>query len=1204
MVAPKQIALATGALILGDANGRGSALSAGANGTVLSIVGGVVEWSNAAGTGTVTSVAVSPGSNKLSVSGSPITTNGVITVDVVPGNIMLQSLSGSVLVIQGGTGLSSTITNGVLVGGASNTYAFTPAPTVASTFLEWNGTAFVWGTGGAVTFPLQAPNGSSSAPSYSFASGTDSGLFAPSNGAITLQSSVGDPLNLITQNATGTNASAGSINITGGTGTGTGAPGSIYITAGALGGAGTGAVVHVTGGAGTGGTGGGGVTVLGGNGGATGVGANVGLLGGSGGTTSGGGGGAFVGGGTATAGNGGNTMVFGGNGGGVGTGGYVRLFGGLSSLGAPGFIDAWINNSTYLTVQYPGNPASTAAFVLSDVGVVQMPALPDTDQPTSPSAGMLYFSTTQAAFLFYNGGSWVPVGVSSGLTLQNNGTDVGTPSGVTTLNVTNTTGTALAATGVTTTGTINFNPANVNLSAFGPTLVSGQMPNTLFYATGSSAIGQVVPTGTSTFLQWTGSSYQWVASAPGPGYSTTFNASGSWGSVVGGYYSITISESTHNQGVNPIVEVFDSTSGPFVVTSPAITSVDVSGNVTFSVTSSPDERFAGKVTIVSGSGTGAGSGTVTSVALTSSATTINVTGMNPVTTAGTINVDVNQGNLSLSSIGGSLNLASQVSGTLAVTHGGTGLTSVPSNNFLVGAGSSALTTLAPTGIDTFLQWTGSGYQWALAGGVNSVGLSSSGTITVGGTNPVTGSGTITVDVNQANLNLASIGGTLNLGTQATGTLATTDGGTGLSSFTANEILYAATSSTIGQIAPTGTNTFLQWTGTAYQWATPSSTPSLTLENNGSPVGTPSGITTLNVTNSVGTALSASGITSTGNINFQPSAVNLDAFGGTLVAGQTSNDIFVATSGTTIGQIAPTGIDTFLQWTGSAYQWVAIGGSGTVTSVQLASSGTITVSGTNPITTSGTISVDVDQANLSLSSIGGALNLSTQVSGTLATTHGGTGLTSFTANDLFYASSSSTIGQIPPTGSGTFLEWNGSTYQWSFVSLTSQVTGILGATFGGTGQNLVGIGDLLYGSATNVWSLLAPGTNGQVLTISGGLPAWTTPVSNVGAVLAITQPFSYTQAGTVVNISSPITGTVLRVKVVITTAFNVALTVDIGDTVTYNDLVTNPSVDTSTLGIYLVEQYAVYGSATQLQITLGSGLATVGAGVVVVEYINA
>jgi hypothetical protein len=46
-----------------------------------------------------------------------------------------------------------------------------------------------------------------------------------------------------------------------------------------------------------------------------------------------------------------------------------------------------------------------------------------------------------------------------------------------------------------------------------------------------------------------------------------------------------------------------------------------------------------------------------------------------------------------------------------------------------------------------------------------------------------------------------------------------------------------------------------------------------------------------------------------------------------------------------------------------------------------------------------------------------------------------------------------------------------------------------ATFGGTGTATVTTGDLLYGSATNTWSKLGIGTNGYLLTVSGGVPTW-------------------------------------------------------------------------------------------------------------------
>ena len=48
---------------------------------------------------------------------------------------------------------------------------------------------------------------------------------------------------------------------------------------------------------------------------------------------------------------------------------------------------------------------------------------------------------------------------------------------------------------------------------------------------------------------------------------------------------------------------------------------------------------------------------------------------------------------------------------------------------------------------------------------------------------------------------------------------------------------------------------------------------------------------------------------------------------------------------------------------------------------------------------------------------------------------------------------------------------------------------VGAQYGGTGQTAVNVGDLLYGSATNVWSRRAAGSDTQVLVVDGGLPTW-------------------------------------------------------------------------------------------------------------------
>jgi len=51
-------------------------------------------------------------------------------------------------------------------------------------------------------------------------------------------------------------------------------------------------------------------------------------------------------------------------------------------------------------------------------------------------------------------------------------------------------------------------------------------------------------------------------------------------------------------------------------------------------------------------------------------------------------------------------------GTLPVDYGGTGLNAVANNDLLYGSGTSVLNTLPPTGTNTYLRWTGLGYEWA------------------------------------------------------------------------------------------------------------------------------------------------------------------------------------------------------------------------------------------------------------------------------------------------------------------------------------------------------------------------------------------------------------------------------------------------------------------------------------------------------------
>jgi hypothetical protein len=96
-----------------------------------------------------------------------------------------------------------------------------------------------------------------------------------------------------------------------------------------------------------------------------------------------------------------------------------------------------------------------------------------------------------------------------------------------------------------------------------------------------------------------------------------------------------------------------------------------------------------------------------------------------------------------------------------------------------------------------------------------------------------------------------------------------------------------------------------------------------------------------------------------------------------------------------------------------------------------------------------------------------------------------------------------------TGSaaGDVLYWNGSAWvvlapgaagdimQMGGANAPTWAT-VLGEANGGTGQSTYTAGDLLYASAANTLGKLGVGTNGDILTMVSGAPAWAAPASTV------------------------------------------------------------------------------------------------------------
>lgn len=138
---------------------------------------------------------------------------------------------------------------------------------------------------------------------------------------------------------------------------------------------------------------------------------------------------------------------------------------------------------------------------------------------------------------------------------------------------------------------------------------------------------------------------------------------------------------------------------------------------------------------------------------------------------------------------------------------------------------------------------------------------------------------------------------------------------------------------------------------------------------------------------------------------------------------------------------------------------------------------------------------------------GAVVLSSgDVTGTLAATNGGTGLSTYTTGDIIYSSATNTLSKLAGVATGNALISGGvaTAPSWGKIGLTTHVSGTLPIANGGTNLTTYTTGDLIYASATNTLSKLAVGSNGQVLTLAGGVPTWAAASSGITGSGANTQ----------------------------------------------------------------------------------------------------
>ena len=129
--------------------------------------------------------------------------------------------------------------------------------------------------------------------------------------------------------------------------------------------------------------------------------------------------------------------------------------------------------------------------------------------------------------------------------------------------------------------------------------------------------------------------------------------------------------------------------------------------------------------------------------------------------------------------------------------------------------------------------------------------------------------------------------------------------------------------------------------------------------------------------------------------------------------------------------------------------------------------------------------------------------------------GGTGQNTYTIGDLLYSDGLNSLDKLNIGNDGYVLSVSGNTPTWienehnTLVSIQGGTTnnyyhlkasehlwltdgytdGYWSVNKGGTGLTSVSIGDIIYASASDTFSALSVGTDGYVLTSSGGVPIW-------------------------------------------------------------------------------------------------------------------
>lgn len=122
-------------------------------------------------------------------------------------------------------------------------------------------------------------------------------------------------------------------------------------------------------------------------------------------------------------------------------------------------------------------------------------------------------------------------------------------------------------------------------------------------------------------------------------------------------------------------------------------------------------------------------------------------------------------------------------------------------------------------------------------------------------------------------------------------------------------------------------------------------------------------------------------------------------------------------------------------------------------------------------------------------------------GTLAVARGGTGIASYTTGDILYATGTTTLSKLAIGTNGHFLKVASGLPSYAAITVSDIASGTLGVARGGTGLASFTAGDLPYATGATTIAALGIGASGRVLTSSGSAPQWSNSLSLAGTTAA-------------------------------------------------------------------------------------------------------